>query len=109
MGFEKPNQIPPPFNPIEWVNERKYIEQDFHQVLNNYINEREQSITWLKSLKEVNWNHSFEHPKLGTLSANYFLTNWLAHDYLHIRQILKLKFNYLEKRSNSGLEYAGNW
>ncbi len=107
--LERPNEIPPPFNPINWVTDHKYIEQDYKVMLDKFIKERESSIIWLKSLKNVNWNNSFEHPKLGTMSAKYFLNNWLAHDYLHIRQIVKLKFNYLNNQSEENLNYAGIW
>jgi len=107
--LERPNEIPPPFNPINWVTDHKYMEQDYIEMLDKFINERESSIIWLKSLKNVNWNNSFEHPKLGTMSAKYFLNNWLAHDYLHIRQIVKLKFNYLNNQFEENLNYAGIW
>jgi len=107
--LERPNQTPPPFNPIKWVSEHKYMEQDYSTMLNKFIAEREQSIIWLQSLKNVNWNNSYEHSKLGTLTAKHFLTNWLAHDYLHIKQITKLKFDYLRHQSGENLDYAGIW
>ena len=107
--LEKPNQTPPPFNPVVWVTERNYIAQEYNQVLNNFIEEREQSITWLQSLQNPKWENYFEHPKKGKLTAKFFLTNWLAHDYLHIRQIIKLKFDYLERQSGENLDYAGTW
>ena len=81
----------------------------YKAMLESFITERTQSISWLKSLEHVNWNNSFEHSKLGTLTAKHFLANWLAHDYLHIRQIIRLKFNYLKQISNQSLDYAGNW
>lgn len=107
--LERPNEIPPPFNPINWVTDHKYMEQDFTSMLDKFIKERESSINWLKSLENVNWNHSFEHPKFGSMSAKYYLNNWLAHDYLHIRQIIKLKFDYLNDRFKDNLDYAGIW
>ena len=107
--LEKPNQIPPPFNPLNWVTEHQYMQQDYETMLHNFMQEREQSLIWLKSLKNVNWESSFEHPKLGTMSAKFFLTNWLAHDYLHIKQILKLKYDYLKHTSGEKLDYAGVW
>jgi hypothetical protein len=30
------------------------------------------------------------------MSAEMFLANWLAHDYLHIRQLIRLRYHYLE-------------
>jgi DinB superfamily len=107
--LEKPNEVPPPFNPVNWVTERNYLEQDYNQVLKKFIVEREESIKWLQSLESPNWKNSFKHSKLGILTAKYFLTNWLAHDYLHIKQITKLKFDYLKNQSNEDLDYAGIW
>ncbi len=107
--LENPNQVPPPFNPIDWVTDHKYLQQDYSSMLNKFMLEREESIKWLSSLKNVNWKNSFQHPKLGKMTAEYFLNNWLAHDYLHIRQIIKLKFDYLKYRFQDNLNYAGNW
>ncbi len=107
--LDKPKQTPPPFNPVIWVTERNYIEQDYNHILNKFIEEREQSVAWLTSLESPGWGNYFEHPKKGKLTAKFFLTNWLAHDYLHIRQITKLKFDYLEHQSGEKLDYAGTW
>lgn len=107
--LEKPHQIPPPFNPLNWMIEHQYMQQDYETMLHKFVAEREQSLIWLKSLKNVNWDSSFEHPKLGTMTAKLFLTNWLAHDYLHIKQILRLKYDYLKHSSGINLNYAGTW
>ena len=107
--LERPNQIPPPFNPIDWVTDHKYMQQDYTEMLNKFMHERDESIKWLKTLENVNWDNSFDHPKLGKMTAEYYLNNWLAHDYLHIRQIVKLKFDYLRNISGENLDYAGIW
>jgi len=107
--LNKPNETPPNFNPVIWVTERKYIEQDYNNMLERFIKEREKSIKWLKSLKNPNWENYFEHTKKGKLTAKFFLTNWLAHDYLHFRQIIKLKYDYLKHQSGENLDYAGIW
>ncbi len=97
--LERPNEIPPNFNPIDWVTERNYIQQNYKSMLNKFLAERDESINWLKSLKNPKWDNYYTHPKVGNLPAKHFLDNWLAHDYLHIRQITKLKFDYLNHRS----------
>lgn len=107
--LNKPHQIPPPIDPQGWVKKHNYIEQDYNTMLEKFIIERTHSISWLKTLENVNWNNSFEHSKLGTLTAKHFITNWLAHDYLHIKQILKLKYDYLKHQSGESLDYAGVW
>jgi hypothetical protein len=107
--LEDPLQALPSIDPVGWVKKRKYIEQDYDSVLDNFIYEREQSVKWLSSLKNPKWNNSYLHPKLGPMSAKLFLSNWLAHDLLHIRQIIKLRFDYLKYISSEDLSYAGNW
>ena len=96
-------------DPAGWVTSRKYSEENFANKLNLFISERENSIKFLENLNNPNWKNSHKHPKFGDLSAKMFFTNWLAHDYLHIRQIIKLKFDYLSFTTNENLNYAGNW
>ncbi len=107
--LEKPNQTPPPIDPVGWVTKHDYIHQDYSSMVETFLKERRQSIIWLESLKKANWDHAFEHSKLGKLTAKHFLTNWLAHDFLHIKQILKLKYDYLKHSSGENLDYAGIW
>lgn len=98
-----------PFDPLVWVRERRYIEQDFQQKLHDFLLERERSVEWLQSLQNPQWGKTYDHPKLGALSAGFFLTNWLAHDYLHIRQIMRVNYAYLNMQNGIDLNYAGNW
>ena len=107
--LEKPNQTPPPIDPIGWVTNHDYINQNYSTMVNKFLEERERSLLWFHSLNNPNWNLSFEHSKLGKLTVKHFLTNWLAHDYLHIKQILKLKYDYLKYKSGENLYYAGIW
>ena len=96
-------------DPAGWVSSRKYIERDFKVELFEFLNERESSINFLEQLKEPKWDNFYVHPKFGNMTAKLFFTNWLAHDYLHIRQIIKLKFDYLSFTTNEKLNYAGDW
>lgn len=98
-----------PIDPQGWVITRKYMEQDFFTKFKEFLHEREKSIHWLKALNEPIWDAFFTHPKLGKISAYYILSNWLAHDYLHFKQIIRLKYDYLEKISKVNLHYAGDW
>lgn len=100
---------PPSINPAGWVTERKYMERNYTEMLNLFLEEREQSITWLQSLNAPAWNNAYDHPKWGKMTAELFLVNWLAHDLLHLRQILAVKHNYLSLQSSETLEYAGTW
>jgi hypothetical protein len=107
--LENPNEKPPAINPAVWVTERHYIEQDYNSMFQKFIEERENSIKWIESLENPNWQNSYLHPKMGKLTAKHFYDNWLAHDYLHFRQITKLKLDYLDQLSGEDLNYAGIW
>jgi hypothetical protein len=109
LVLENPELPANPINPVGWVTERKYIEQNYDDMLNKFLIERKQSVDWLNGLKDAKWNNIHKHPQLGELSAKMFLTNWLAHDYLHMRQIIKLKYDYLKAITGEDLSYAGEW
>ena len=107
--LENPGQSPPAINPGEWVKSRDYQSRDFQSSLDNLIKERSKSTKWLRSLSIPNWSTGYNHSSLGFLSAHFFLENWLAHDYMHIRQINRTKFLYFAQNADHSLEYAGNW
>jgi hypothetical protein len=107
--LESPELLLPKIDPVGWVIERKYLQQNFSEKLKDFLSEREQSVKWLQSLKNPKWENAYNHPKLGKMTAKLILANWLAHDYLHIRQITKLKYDHLKSKSDADLSYAGNW
>ncbi|MCY7361690.1 MAG: hypothetical protein LH629_06420, partial [Ignavibacteria bacterium] len=75
-----------------------------------FISERKKSVEWLKNLEVIDWNIKAVHLKFGEFTAYQMLCNWLAHDYLHMRQIVKLKYHMLESGlSIEKLGYAGEW
>ncbi len=107
--LENPEAKLKPINSGDWVLERKYSEQNYNDKLNGFLTERDKSIEWLKNLSNPKWDNTYVHEKLGPLTAGMFLVNWLAHDYLHMRQINRAKYNYLKETTGENLEYAGGW
>ena len=108
--FEDPLKEWSSIEPAKWVNEREYDKREMKASLNNFLAERKKSVEWLKSLVSPDWKAAYKHPKLGEISAEKLLANWLAHDYLHIRQIVFLQYSYLSHKAPSiSLDYAGNW
>ena len=107
--LKNPEKAFSPINPEGWVEERKYIEQDYDEMLFKFLKQRKISVEYLRSLKNAPWKNTYNHPSLGDMSAELFLANWLAHDHLHIRQIIKLKYDFLKDVSDQDLSYAGNW
>ena len=95
--------------PTLWVSERNYLAQNFDKKLTAFLQKRSNSINWLNSLVNPKWENVYHHPTYGQLTARNFLVNWLAHDNLHIRQITRIKYLYLQEYSGEDLTYAGNW
>ena len=107
--LEDPSRPLPLSDPEAWVEDRRYLEQDFATKLDDFLKEREASVRWLEGLEDPAWDNAYQHPKVGPLTARMFLVNWLAHDYLHIRQITRLKYRYLQAESGVRTDYAGKW
>ena len=107
--FKNPKADPPQIHPVKWVLERKYLEQNFSEKITAFLAERDQSVLWLSGLDEPPWDNIYEHPRFGPMSARFFLENWLAHDLLHIKQITRWHYDYLNANSERGIEYAGKW
>ena len=108
--LETPDEPMSPIDPVGWVKERKYVEQSYNDMVANFLKERTNSIEWLRSLVSPAWGNVYHHPKFGAMRASLFLSNWLAHDYLHFRQITRLKYAWLKQvLTEESLGYAGNW
>ncbi|MBK9338316.1 MAG: DinB family protein [Lewinellaceae bacterium] len=100
----------PPIDPVGWVKDRKYMAQNFEESLNQFVRERKKSMQELQELPPLSepvWDNAYQHPKLGAMSAKMLLANWLAHDHLHLRQIVRLKYERLKSLSGESLAYAG--
>jgi hypothetical protein len=109
LSMEKPNLTFPPIDPEGWAAERNYNERDFANSLSNWLDERERSTAWLENLKAPDWKSTGLHPKLGPMSAEMVLANWLAHDLLHIRQMFTVLWARLSSEVDPiSLDYAGN-
>ena len=102
-------ELPPSIDPVGWVTQRDYISRNYIDMLDMFLEERKASISMLWSMEKADWNKFFEHPQLGKVTAHMMLCNWLAHDYLHFRQIIRLKYDYLKSISVEDLQYAGIW
>ena len=107
--LEQPHNPLPAIDPVGWVSQRAYAQQDYAAKIRDFLSERVHSVQWLRDLDDPAWGNTNIHPQAGKRSAFFFLSNWLAHDYLHIRQINRLKYQYFETNCNNSLAYAGNW
>lgn len=84
------------------------------QALDRFLKERESSIAWLKGLQtvdgDIKTSATFGPNETITLSTGDVLYSWIAHDFLHIRQINELLYAWCEKQASPhSLQYAGGW
>ena len=92
-----------------WVTARKYNEQNFAEMQEKFFVEREKSFAWLKGLQTPDWEKTYTTP-YRTISAGEMFACWVAHDNLHIRQLVELRRVRLENITKPyNLEYAGDW
>ena len=98
-----------PIAPQAWVKLRKYNEQGFQQMKARFFRERAKSLKWLKSLEGADWKIRYKS-KWGLMTAGDIFAAWVAHDNLHIRQLVELRRARIEKVSKPyRIRYAGDW
>lgn len=95
--------------PGEWVIERTYNEQNFDEMKEKFFVERAKSLDWLKGLADVNWETKYTS-EYGTMTAGEMFASWIAHDNLHIRQLVELRRARIERIAQPyPVIYAGDW
>jgi hypothetical protein len=96
-------------HPSAWVVERGYNTRKFRDMKEKFFGERNQSLDWLKGLEKADWDASYTY-QYGTLTAGQMLASWVAHDNLHIRQLVELRRSHIERiTAPLSIEYAGEW
>jgi hypothetical protein len=105
-----PDEQWPSIDPQGWVTSRAYNERDLESSRRSFFTERDKSLEWLAQLSDPEWNSSYAHPNGGIIKAGDLLAAWLAHDYLHIRQLARLHWQYVGIiASPYQAVYAGPW
>ena len=100
----------PPINPQGWVVERAYNQRDLGESLADYLQERQRSLEWLRGLTDVFWDTPVRQSPVPGFRAGDFLVSWVAHDILHQRQLVELKWAYgLTMYAPYDPGYAGDW
>jgi hypothetical protein len=108
--FSEPPQSWGRFNLAEYV-----AVKSCHQALEGFLTERDASIAWLKTLHSPAWDATSKavfspEDEVLTLSAGDVLVSWVAHDFLHLRQINELLYAWNEKQAAPySVQYAGGW
>ena len=107
--LHRPTEKWPPIDPVGWVTTRGYNERNLAETLDSFLAEREKSLTWLKSLSTPNWEAEYIAP-FGSIKSGNMLASWVAHDNLHIRQLVELRRGRIESLAEPfDVRYAGEW
>jgi hypothetical protein len=98
-----------PFDPQSWITTRRYNERNLAETLDSFLAERTKSLVWLKSLATSNWEA--EHvDQFGSITAGEMFASWVAHDNLHIRQLVELRRARIVSLAEPfDVGYAGEW
>ena len=98
-----------PITPFAWVKLRKYNEQNFKAMHKKFFAEREKSLAWLKTIRKANWNVTYKG-RGRSIRAGDMFASWVAHDNLHVRQLVELRRLHLERTTKPyRIAYAGDW
>ena len=104
-----PDQAWPRIDPMGWVTQRHYNQSDLDETLLRFEAEREKSLTWLAGLPAPDWDTAVTQV-WGTLSAGDMLASWMAHDLLHLRQLIELRYQITQADCQPyQVDYAGKW
>ena len=96
-------------DPPSWVVARKYNEQNFIEIQAKFFAERKKSLEWLKGLSNADWDTEYTSP-FGSMKAGDMFASWIAHDNLHIRQLVELRRDLVERITTPyNIQYAGDW
>lgn len=98
-----------PISPFAWVKLRKYNERNFKSMQQKFFAERGKSLAWLKKIRNSDWNFNYKS-RWGSMRAGDMLSSWIAHDNLHVRQLVELRRARIEKIAKPyKIQYAGDW
>ncbi len=108
LTLQSPDKDWPGIDPERWAIENNYNAGDLGQSLQRFHQERKQSLQWLRSMVDPDWNATHTHPKLGTITAGDLLAAWTAHDFFHLRQLTKRLLQLLARdAAPHSIDYAG--
>jgi hypothetical protein len=96
-------------DPQAWIKDRRYNEQNLEKIQEKFFSERRKSLEWLRSISESDWDITYTSP-YGSVSAGEMFSCWVAHDNLHLRQLVELRRARIENITRPyPIEYAGDW
>lgn len=99
-----------PHDPDSWILTRGYNERDLAASVADFMQEREKSLAWLRGQSATDWQTSVAYTYRPGFRAGDVLASWVAHDILHQRQLVELRYALAKAAlSPFEIEYAGDW
>ena len=104
-----PEEPWPPIDPKGWVASHQYSQRHLAQTVVNFLAERQKSLAWLQELESPDWQSSCKTP-WGSMTAGDMFAAWVAHDLLHLRELVVLHYAYIARTvERHTVIYAGEW
>lgn len=108
--LHRPREPWPPIDPGAWVQERSYNQRDLAESLERFSAARRESLVWLRALGSPDLTRSEPAPWGGQFHAGDMLAAWVAHDLLHMRQLIELHYAWTQAQLQPySVGYAGDW
>jgi DinB family protein len=109
LVLHRPDETWPAIDPAAWVDDRRYNDRELGSTLSAFLAERERSLAWLAGLEAPDWSR--EHrASFGPITAGDLAASWAAHDLLHTRQLVELRYHRLRAlAAPHDTRYAGDW
>lgn len=99
-----------PHDPSKWALERGYNRRDLSVLVAQFAEERQKSLIWLHKQEHADWHTPVPATNWVGFRAGDVLASWVAHDLLHIRQLVELKYGYVSVAlTGYDIQYAGEW
>lgn len=107
--LHRPDEAWPKIDPQGWVTARRYNDGDLVSDLDGFLREREASLAWLQTVAGADWEKTYT-AAFGPIKAGEMFAAWVAHDLLHLRQLVELQWAYLNRKlAGYSTRYAGEW
>ncbi len=109
LFLNRPNDEWTRIDPEGWVTQRHYNERNLTEALDAFLAERNQSLEWLRGMAGSNWDTTYTTP-FRSMTAGDMLGSWVAHDNLHMRQLVELRrARLLALTAPYNVRYGGEW
>ncbi len=108
LVLHSPEEALPPGDPARGATDESR-RRGLALACDGFLEARQKSLSWLRALQAPDWDQAVETP-FGRLRAGDILASWAAHDLLHLRQLIELRYHYLAQAVEPySVGYAGEW